>query len=82
MIPCSGFRGEDEAKAPETEEFYMATGSWFTRHIIEKPIDNIALMRYLRDTKRICWMEIYLKVFAASEPPLLCSECGQYYTLS
>mmetsp|Transcript_44535 Transcript_44535/g.59080 ORF Transcript_44535/g.59080 Transcript_44535/m.59080 type:complete len:102 (+) Transcript_44535:1174-1479(+) len=39
-------------------------------------------MRFLRDDKRICWMEIYLKVFAASESPLLCADCGNYYTLS
>ena len=39
-------------------------------------------MRFLRDQKRICWLEIYLKVFASSEPPLLCQLCGQYYTLS
>ena len=39
-------------------------------------------MRFLRDQKRICWLEIYLKVFASAEPPLLCIECNQYYTLS
>ena len=39
-------------------------------------------MRYLRDDKRICWLEIYLKCFASSEPPILCIDCGQYYTLS
>ena len=39
-------------------------------------------MRYLRDDKRICWLEIYLKCFASSEPAILCIDCGQYYTLS
>ena len=39
-------------------------------------------MRYLRDEKRICWLEIYLKVLSSSEPPLLCADCGLYYTLS
>ena len=45
-------------------------------------MDKVALMRFLRDEKRICWLEIYLKVFASSEPPLLCVLCGQFYTLS
>ena len=39
-------------------------------------------MRFLRDEKRICWLEIYLKVYASAEPPLYCIDCGQYYTLS
>ena len=46
------------------------------------PVDKVALMRFLRDEKRICWLEIYLKVFASSAPPLQCSECYQYYTLT
>ena len=62
---------------PESESFLNANGAWFTKHVLpENEIDKVALMRFLRDEKRICWMEIYLKVFAASEPPLLCEKCG------
>ena len=39
-------------------------------------------MRYLRDDKRICWLEIYLKVYASSEPPLKCINCDNHYTLT
>ena len=85
LIPCSGYRGPDSniSKLPESSSFYSVHGAWFTSHVFpDEPIDKIAFMRFLRDEKRICWMEIYLKVFAAGEPPLLCADCGQYYTLS
>ena len=85
LIPCSGYRGPDEdlAKIPESESYYTPNGAWFTKHVFQvSPIDKVAFMRFLRDEKRICWLEIYLKVFASSEPPLLCGDCGQYYTLT
>ena len=84
LISCTGFRGTEESKdPPESESYYSPNGAWFTRHVLgETHVDKVALMRFLRDKKRICWMEIYLKVYASSEPPLLCALCGQYYTLS
>ena len=85
LISCTGFRGDekDEEKLVPSESFYTAHGEWFTRHALQaSPVDKVALMRFLRDEKRICWLEIYLKVFASSEPPLQCSECFQYYTLT
>ena len=39
-------------------------------------------MRFMRDDKRICWLEIFLKVLAATATPLLCADCGQYFTVS
>ena len=45
-------------------------------------MDKVSLMKFLRDEKRICWLEIYLKVLASSARPLLCKHCKEYYTVS
>ena len=85
LVSCTGFRGDpkDEDKLVASESYYTAHGEWFTRHALQaSPIDKVALMRFLRDEKRICWLEIYLKVFASSEPPLQCAECHQFYNLT
>ena len=56
---------------------------WFARHVLqENQVDKVKLLKFLRDVQRICWLEIYLKVFAAAEPPLLCKLCKTYYTLT
>jgi hypothetical protein len=45
-------------------------------------VDKIELLKFLRDTQRICWLEIYLKLFASTLDPFLCTECDTYFTLS
>ena len=74
---------KDGEEQLQQESFVDKNGSWFCRHVLqETQIDKVKLLKFLRDTQRICWLEIYLKVFAASEPPLLCRECGTYYTIT
>jgi len=83
LISCTGYRGNDESQASMSQSYYSANGAWLTKHALQSNhVDKVALMRFLRDQKRICWLEIYLKVFSSSEPPLLCQLCGEYYTLS
>ena len=78
LIPCTGHRMNfPEDELPESESFLTANGAWFTNHVLpEAEVDKISLMKFLRDEKRICWMEIYLKMLAAIEPPCLCEKCG------
>ena len=45
-------------------------------------VEKAALLGFLRDTHRICWLEIYLKLLAASTDPLMCIECNTYFTLA
>ena len=45
-------------------------------------VDKVKLLKFLRDEKRICWLEIYLKIFTASETPIRCLECDEYFTMS
>ena len=79
LVSCTGFRGSaaNEDVLPPSNSYYNAHGEWFTEHVLqENEVDKVALMRFLRDDKRICWLEIYLKVFASSEPPLKCMDCN------
>ena len=40
-----------------------ALGNVVYFHELEpKPIEKFQLLKFLRDTKRICWLEIYLKL--------------------
>ena len=75
MVACSGHRvplGEDEEQ-PSQESYIAKNGQWVARHVLQQtPVDKVRMLKFLRDVQRICWLEIYLKVFAASEPPLLC----------
>lgn len=89
LVSCTGYRGHAHGESnescapPESDSYITANGEWFTRHALQaNQVDKVALMRFLRDDKRICWLEIYLKVFASSQPPLQCADCYQFYTLS
>ena len=58
-------------------------GKWFTEHVLqENQVDKVKLLKFLRDEQRICWLEIYLKIFSASYPPIKCRNCKEYYTMS
>lgn len=56
-------------------------GAWFNAHNLQ-PVGKDRLVGFLRETHRICWVEIYLKLAAISADPLLCSECDRYFTLT
>ena len=46
------------------------------------PVEKAALIVFLRDTHRICWLEIYLKLLASSSEPFMCVECNNYFTIT
>jgi hypothetical protein len=66
---------------PLLTSFADHKGAWFTAHTLN-PISNEKLVGFLRETHRICWVEIYLKLAASSADPFLCSECDHYFTLT
>ena len=74
---------KDEDLQPEQTSYIDYRGKWFTEHELqENPVDKVKLLKFLRDEQRICWLEIYLKIFAASHPPLKCKISKEYYTMS
>ena len=62
--------------------FISAHGRIQAYHDLDYTFDKMKFLGLFRDKYRICWKEIYIKLTALVENPLLCNKCDEWFPIT